>query len=79
MLKNKPINLEEESFWAQWILSHLTLIGVACSIEHLRNLPLKYRLGQSVAYGMKYMGGLSVGIRCTNLDDLKKFLLDKKQ
>ncbi|CAI9261945.1 unnamed protein product [Lactuca saligna] len=60
VLTNKPINLETDSFWSHWILSPLTLIGYVRSIEGLRNLPLKYRLGHDGAYGMKYMGGLSV-------------------
>ncbi|CAH1420725.1 unnamed protein product [Lactuca virosa] len=78
-LTNKPIRLEGDSFWAHWVLSPLTLIGVARSLEHLRNLAVKYRLGQEFAYGMKYMGGLSVGIRFRNSAVVKQFLLKKEQ
>lgn len=71
-LDKKPIILESGSFWAEWIHSPLTLIGVAHSYEHLTNLPLEIRLGGSFAYGMKYLDGFEIGIRFRNDHDVKE-------
>ncbi|CAH1448167.1 unnamed protein product [Lactuca virosa] len=73
-LTRKPISLEVDTFWAHWIDSPLTLIGVVHSLEHLKNLPTGIRLGHSSAYGMKYLGGLSVGIRFRSEGDVDEFL-----
>lgn len=62
---------------AEWLHNPLTLVGEAHSLENLRKIPLFLRLGDEQAYGMKYLGGLMVGIRFRSPSDVSEFLSKK--
>ncbi|CAI9280641.1 unnamed protein product [Lactuca saligna] len=75
--KKKPVVLTNGAIMAEWLHNPLTLVGEAHSLEKLKKILLFLRLGGEQTYGMKYLGGLMVGIRFRSPSDVKEFLSKK--
>lgn len=71
------MSLVDGTIMDEWLHSPLTLVGEAICLEKLRNIPLDFRMGIAHSYGMKYLGGLMVGIRFQSPSDIDEFLSKK--
>lgn len=77
-LSKKSVALADGTIMAEWLHNPLTLVGEVHSLEKLRNVPLDIRMGSKNTYGMKYLGGLMVGMHFQFPSDVEDFL-SKKQ
>lgn len=77
VLEKNLVSLVEGTFITKWLHCPLTLVGEAICLEKLRNIPLDFRMGTARSYGMKYLGGLMVGIQFQSPSEVDVFLTKK--
>ncbi|KAI3724293.1 hypothetical protein L2E82_36065 [Cichorium intybus] len=76
-LTSEPIPLTKGTVISEWLRSDCTLIGEALSLDHIRKISPSFILGVESAFGAKYLGGLSVGLRFRSSSDVAIFLANK--